>query len=595
MSPAARSQRRASNTELHQAVRQIKSVLLVTGLFSLAINVMMLASPIYMLQVYDRVLTTGKIETLILLSVLMAAALGVFGLLDALRGVVGSRMAIWLTAKLSPVLLLGGVRARLLGDSAGTQPLRDLAQCQSFLSSQVFVALFDAPLAIAFLVLIWLLHPALGMFATGSALFLVIVGTVNELVTRSGTRIANNAQIAALQNADMMFRNAEVVRAMGMMNDLARRWSQINDSYLRNSMTVGERTAALLGFAKFARYLVQSGTLGLGAYLVVTGKTTGGSMIASSILLGRMLGPVEHILGGWRTISATRIAYGRLKARLQDIPPEMQRTRLPRPYGHLSVEKVSYIQPGGKDPVLTNVSFRMTPGEALAVIGPSASGKSTLCRLLSGVLVPADGVVRLDGTDLQHWRNDQLGSVIGYLPQDVELFSGSIRDNIARMKEVDDADVVQAAMMAHAHELIQRLPQGYETLIGELGTRLSGGQRQRIGLARAVFGNPKLVILDEPNANLDQAGENALAATLRDLKLAGAAILIVGHRPSTLAQADKLLLLKDGKVELYGSREEVLGRLRIAAPDGQRVLPVKAEGDASPEDPQDALDASEAS
>jgi len=293
-------------------------------------------------------------------------------------------------------------------------------------------------------------------------------------------------------------------------------------------------------------------------------------MIASSILLGRALAPLEVILGSWRSLSATRIAYGRMKVRLDGVPPEPARTRMPEPYGYVTVDRLSYAIPGVRTPVISNVSFRLIPGEALAVVGASASGKSTLCRLLAGVMNPTDGVVRLDGTDLQHWRIDQLGAVIGYLPQDVELFAGSIRDNIARMRNVPDSEVVEAAMLAHAHELIQRLPQGYETPIGDAGARLSGGQRQRIGLARAVFGRPKLIILDEPNANLDQAGEAALAATVRDLKETGAALMIVGHRPSTLAQVDKMLLLKDGKVELYGAREEVIGRLRLASGDDQR-------------------------
>ncbi|WP_313198308.1 type I secretion system permease/ATPase [Rhizobium sp.] len=579
MSVAARSPRRARKSELDHALTQMKSVFTLTGLFSCAINIMLLASPLYMLQVYDRVLTTGRIETLVLLTILMAGALIVFGLLDALRGIIGARTAIWLGAELSPPLLAGGVRARLVGDGAGAQPLRDLFQCQSFLASPIFSALFDAPWTVAYLAMIWLLHPTLGLFATAGALFIVLVGILNEIVTRNATRDAGNAQIVAMQNAEMMIRNAEAVRAMGMMPSLMKRWGQINDSYMLSSLTASERGAMVLGLAKFARYLVQSAMLGIGAYLVITGTTTGGSMIASSILLGRMLAPVEQIMGSWRTIGATRLAYARLKSRLQDVPPEAERTRLPRPYGHVSVEKLSYTAPGSKKPVLQNVSFKLIPGEALAVIGPSAGGKSTLCRLLAGVLTPTEGVIRLDGTDLQHWRNEQLGAAIGYLPQDVELFAGSVRDNVARMQEAEDGEIVRAAMLAHAHELIQRLPQGYETPIGDSGSRLSGGQRQRVGLARAVFGSPQLIILDEPNANLDQAGENALSATVRDLKEAGAALLIVGHRPSTLAQADRLLLLKDGRVELYGTREDVIGRLRLASPETPRALAVPPEAD----------------
>ncbi len=571
MTTKSKSGRRGvRKTELDQANDQIRSVMIVLALFSLAINLMMLASPIYMLQVYDRVLTTGRIETLVLLTILMFAAFAVLGLLDTIRGMISARMACWLNARLSPILLASSVRARLAGDMAGTQPLRDLAQVQSFLSSQGLTALFDAPWTPAFLAMIWLLHPTLGMFATGSVIFLVLISALNEWLTRNSTQAASAAQIIALQQADMTIRNAEVVRAMGMIFGLTEKWKVTNDAFLSDTLQGAQRGAAIVGFTKFARYFVQSATLGLGAYLVIIGEATGGAMIASSILLGRALAPLEVILGSWRSLSATRIAYGRMKVRLDGVPPEPARTRMPEPYGYVTVDRLSYAIPGVRTPVISNVSFRLIPGEALAVVGASASGKSTLCRLLAGVMNPTDGVVRLDGTDLQHWRIDQLGAVIGYLPQDVELFAGSIRDNIARMRNVPDSEVVEAAMLAHAHELIQRLPQGYETPIGDAGARLSGGQRQRIGLARAVFGRPKLIILDEPNANLDQAGEAALAATVRDLKETGAALMIVGHRPSTLAQVDKMLLLKDGKVELYGAREEVIGRLRLASGDDQR-------------------------
>ena len=571
MTTKSKSGRRGvRKTELDQANDQIRSVMIVLALFSLAINLMMLASPIYMLQVYDRVLTTGRIETLVLLTILMFAAFAVLGLLDTIRGMISARMACWLNARLSPILLASSVRARLAGDMAGTQPLRDLAQVQSFLSSQGLTALFDAPWTPAFLAMIWLLHPTLGMFATGSVIFLVLISALNEWLTRNSTQAASAAQIIALQQADMTIRNAEVVRAMGMIFGLTEKWKVTNDAFLSDTLQGAQRGAAIVGFTKFARYFVQSATLGLGAYLVIIGEATGGAMIASSILLGRALAPLEVILGSWRSLSATRIAYGRMKVRLDGVPPEPARTRMPEPYGYVTVDRLSYAIPGVRTPVISNVSFRLIPGEALAVVGASASGKSTLCRLLAGVMNPTDGVVRLDGTDLQHWRIDQMGAVIGYLPQDVELFAGSIRDNIARMRNVSDSEVVEAAMLAHAHELIQRLPQGYETPIGDAGARLSGGQRQRIGLARAVFGRPKLIILDEPNANLDQAGEAALAATVRDLKETGAALMIVGHRPSTLAQVDKMLLLKDGKVELYGAREEVIGRLRLASGDDQR-------------------------
>jgi PrtD family type I secretion system ABC transporter len=565
------------SSDLEDARSQIRYVFVLLVLFSLVINGLMLASPIYMLQVYDRVLTTGRVETLLLITIIVGAALLVFGMLDAVRSAIAARIGCWLNARLSPLLISGGVRARLVGDQAGTQPLRDLAQVQAFLSSQALNAIFDVPWSPVFLALIWLLHPLLGLFATGSVAVLILLGLLNELVTRRSIQSSTSSQLSVLQQADMTIRNAEVVRAMGMLPNLLERWKNANDATLEETQRGAGRMAGILGFTKFVRYFVQSGTLGLGAFLVIRGEATGGVMIASSILLGRAVGPIEMVMGSWRNVSMTRLAYQRLRARLEGVPPEPARTRMPEPYGYISLEKVSYAHPNTRAPVLSNVGFQLAPGEALAIIGPSASGKSTLCRILAGVLVASDGVVRLDGTDLQHWNSERLGRVLGYLPQDVELFAGSIRDNIARMGAAPDEEVVRAAQLAHAHEMIQQLPQGYETPIGDLGTRLSGGQRQRIGLARAVFGAPRVIILDEPNANLDQAGENALAATVRDLKADGAALLIVGHRPSTLAQADKVLVLKEGKVELFGHREDVIGRLRLAASAQQRAVPTKPE------------------
>lgn len=586
MQSAARRRRR--KTDLDQSVAQIRSALLVLAIFSFAINLLMLTSPIYMLQVYDRVLVTGRVETLVLITILAGAALLILGILDSLRSAVMVRMGCWLNDRLAPVLIAGGVRARLAGDSSGAQPLRDLAQVQSYLSSQGLTALFDAPWTPVFLGLVWLLHPSLGLFATIAAVILLLLGVANELMTRKSSQAASSTQIAAFQQAETTIRNAEVVRAMGMLPGLLERWRSSNDAFLQATLSSAERGGVILGLTKFVRFFVQSATLGLGAYLVLKGEVTGGAMIASSILLGRALAPIEFAIGSWRNMAAARIAFERLKTRLQAVPPEPQRTRLPEPYGHVVLDHVSYAPLGNRTRVIDNVSFRLVPGEALAVIGPSASGKSTLCRLIAGTASPNEGVIRLDGSEFQHWNHEQLGRYIGYLPQDVELFPGTIRDNISRMAKADDEEVVRAAVLAHAHEMIQRLPQGYETPIGEAGARLSGGQRQRIGLARAVFGSPKVIILDEPNANLDQAGEMALAAAVRELKERGTTLMIVGHRPSTLAQVDKVLFLKDGRVELFGSREDVLGRLRLAAGESARVAPPARETAAAGQRLEDA-------
>lgn len=559
---------RAGRTELDRAFAACRPALWTMGAFSFAINLLMLASPLYMLQVYDRVMVSGNVETLALLTALTAAALLAFGLLDALRAAVGVRAGIWLSDRLGPVLLAGGVRSRLLGDAGGAQPLRDLAQVQTFVTSQAPAVLFDIPWAPVFLGLIWLLHPWLGMLAAGSAALILAVGLLNDRLMRAPNAASTQAQIAATAQAETAIRNAEVVRALGMLPAMTGRWRATHDQGQAALRRAAERAGLLLGLTKFLRLFVQSATLGLGAWLVLRGELTGGAMVAASILLGRALAPVEQAMGVSRSYATTRLAVRRLRERLLALPAEPARTRLPAPGGALTLERVSYAPPGQRAPVLHQVSFRALPGEAVAVIGPSASGKSTLCRLLVGTADPLSGEIRLDGSELRHWNPEELGAHVGYLPQDVELFPGTVRENIARMGPAeadDDAAVVEAAMRAHAHEVIQRLPQGYDTPVGDGNVRLSGGQRQRIGLARALYGDPRLVVLDEPNANLDQAGEAALGAAIEEMKERGVTLLIVGHRPSTIAQATRILLLKEGRVELFGPRDEVLRRLRATA------------------------------
>ncbi len=559
-----RSSRRALSTPLDRAVAACRSTVLVLLLFGLASNVLMLAPPLYMLQVYDRVMVSGVVETLVMLTVMTAVALLVFGLLDATRSVITARLGSWLTARLGPVYLSNSVRAQLAGDGSGAQPLRDLQSVQSFVTSSGFNIFFDGPWVPVFLLLAWLLHPWLGTLAVASALLLLGLGIANEYVTRKPTIAASLAQIAATKHADATIRNAEVVRAMGMLPALMARWQMSSEVALAAQQRAAERGALLIGLTKFVRYFVQSASLGIGAYLVLQGSLSSGAMIASSILLGRALAPVEGAIGAWRSFSMARIAYRRLQAQLQALPEEPRRTRLPVPEGQLTLRNVSFVAPGSRAPILRSVSFEAAPGEVLAVIGPSAGGKSTLCRLLVGVAEPSAGEVRLDGSELRHWNPEDLGRHVGYLPQDVELFAGTIRDNIARMADADDEAVIEAAMLAHAHELIQRLPQGYDTVLGDGGIRLSGGQRQRIGLARAVYRIPRLIVLDEPNANLDTSGEAALSAAIDEMKRHGCTLLIVGHRPSTIALADRILLLREGRVELIGPRDEVLKRLRRA-------------------------------
>ena len=549
-------------TELERAISRCGTAFRTVAIFSFVINILMLASPIYMLNIYDRVLTSGHVDTLYFLTAIIGAALLLMGALDAARTAVTVRIGNWLSDTLGPVYLASGVRARLHGETASSELLRDLSQLQSFIATQGLTAFFDSPWVPIYVALIWLLHPALGTVACGAAVLLFLLTLMNEGVTRRQTRLANREQVLSFHLAETVMRNASVVWAMGMLPAVIERWRSTNGEALKALRRSAERGGVILAFTKFTRFFVQIGILGVGALLVLRGELTAGGMIAASILLSRALAPVEMAMSAWRNFAATRLAYGRLKVQLEDFPSGSERTWLPTPTGKIVVEDIIFTAPRSSRIILFNVSFTLDPGEAIAMLGPSGAGKSTLCRLLVGIGSPKAGSIRLDGSELSHWDPVQLGEYIGYLPQDVELFAGTVSENIARLGEIRDKDVIRAAKLAHAHEMIQSLPEGYSTQIGEGGMMLSAGQRQRLGLARAVYGNPRLIILDEPNANLDEAGEAALAAAVGELKRRGAGLIVVGHRPSTLAQADKILLLKGGCVAMFGPREQALQRLQ---------------------------------
>ncbi len=553
-----REQAQAYAPQLAQAMSECKSALRTVAVFSLAINILILATPLYMLQVMDRVLRSASLETLALLTLMALGAVLVMSLLDTLRAAVAMRTGAWINESLGPVFIESSVRANLAGDDKGTEPLRDIGEIQNLVATQGMAAFFDAPWVPIFVVFIWLLHPYLGGIALVSAVLLFVLSIANERATRQATLGAHQAYRQAMGLADITIRNAEVVRAMGMMPAMLSRWRAANADVTAAYQLAGETSGRILLATKFVRAAVQIGVLGGGAWLVVDNQITTGSMIAAAILLGRALAPVEMAIGGWKSFVSARLALERLNRHLEAYPAEPRMTALPAPAGRLEVEQLSYAIGGSGAVVLHDVSFVVEPGEVLAVVGPSGAGKSTLCRLLVGLAQPYSGAVRLDGSDLKHWPADDLGRYIGYLPQDVELFPGTVAENIARMGEPRDGEVVAAAVSAHAHPMIQRLPGGYATPIGSGGVRLSGGQRQRVGLARAVFGSPRLIVLDEPNANLDQAGECALTDAIKDLKATGSALVIVGHRPSTLAQADKIVVLSEGTVILYGQRDDVL-------------------------------------
>jgi PrtD family type I secretion system ABC transporter len=552
---------------------RLRSLLLYAGLFSLAINLLLLAPPLYMLQVFDRVLSSRSEETLVVLTVAAVVALGFMGLLDVLRARLLVAAGVVLDRRVGPEVLAGllAQSAKLAG-AAYLNGLRDVSTLRGFLSGAGLLAVLDAPWLPLFVALIFLFHPVLGVVAFVGAVLMVALAVVNERVTRKAVDEAQGRSRRAGRFIDVNVRNAEVVAALGMLSAVTRRWQRLNDAALQEQSKVGCAFSTFSGLTKFVRQFVQLAMLAAGAFLVVSQDLTAGLMIAATIILSRALAPVETLVAGWRSLAEARGAWLRLSDLLKANVADEAHTDLPVPEGRLEVEQVSFKLKDAERPIIRGVSFALRPGEALGVIGPSASGKSTLVRLALGVWRPSSGTVRLDGADVASWPRESLGPHLGYLPQDVELFAGTVADNIARLGEPDAAEVIRSAKRAHVHELILRLPKGYDSDIGEGGQALSPGQRQRIALARALYGRPRVVVLDEPNANLDHEGETALLRTLQTLKGEGVTVIIVAHRPSLLRGVDKLLVLREGVVEAFGPRSEIMARLTRPAPAAREVV-----------------------
>jgi len=533
---------------------------LIAAGFSLAINLLYLASPLYMLQIYDRVVTSGSQTTLVMLTIVLLAAFLALAGLDLMRAWVLTRASVRLDRLLSSRIVAASVEASSPNGSK-SQAIRDFDTFRQVITGSGIHALFDLPWSPIYIGIIFLLHPWLGFFALGSSLLLIAMAVINEYLVRSPLKEANDLATANYNFTEMSLRNSEVVRAMGMVDGLIRRWGRDRNLALRRQAQASDRAALMSGTIRFLRLTMQSLILGLGAYLVIERQTTAGSMFAASLLLGRGLQPVEQIVGLWRSLILARAALARVR-KLVDGDAQNERSfNLPKPTGKISVEQVSFAIPSAQKVLLRDVSFRLEAGEALGIVGPSGAGKSTLARHLAGIMQPSRGTVRLDGADMSHWGRDALGDHVGYLPQDIELFSDTVAANIGRFKTNVDQEVIEAARLAGVHDMIIRLPQGYETQIGEGGAVLSGGYRQRIALARAVFGTPNLIILDEPSSNLDADGDRALSDCAIELKRRGSTVIIVSHRPSTLANVDKILLLRDGAVEAFGMRNEIVALL----------------------------------
>jgi PrtD family type I secretion system ABC transporter len=565
---------RQANDAIDDALMECRTALPPLVLFSLFVNLLILTSPLYMMQIFDRVLASGRTETLIFLTLIAGAATLFMGGLHMARGQVLNRIARWLGRALTPELIARSSRAALRGHVSGAQSLRDLEVIRGYVSGTGILAVFDMPWTPLFVAVIWLLHPWLGAVALTCAVGILVIALLNEYISRHPLREAHALGASCQERADAAIRNADVMQAMGMLPGFLTGWMQRHEASLALQAKAGDRSALLLGFSRFFRVFAQIAILGMGAYLVLRAELSSGGMVAASILLGRALAPVEQAMSAWKGLISARAAYGRLKRLLSLAKGPQPSLALPDCEGRIAVEEVTWIPRGRDDRVLDTVTFEIEAGQALGIIGPSASGKSSLCRVMVGACEPTRGHARIDGADVLAWPTDALGAAIGYLPQDVELFSGSIAENIARLQQDADAcDIVEAARLADVHEMILRLPNGYETQIGDRGCLLSGGQRQRIGLARALFRKPKLLILDEPNSNLDQDGETALLRAVEAAKSWQATVVIVSHTPRILGLMDRLLLLREGRVVAIGPREEILSRILPRVPPAVRKAP----------------------
>ena len=550
---------------LAAALAACRRVLIAVALFSACVNLLLLVVPLYMLQVYDRVLTTGSVDTLLALSAMALVGLATFGLLDAVRLRILARAGAWLDRELGRPVLAGAVaEARRSGGAVSAQGLRDLATLRGYLGGAGIMPLFDAPWTPVFLAIVFFIHPLLGWIGLFGALLLFCLAVLNDRATRKGLTEANRTGVEALNAADAAIRNADAITAMGMLPALARRWRATTDRGLDLQTATSDAAGGIGAAAKFFRLCLQASMLGVGGYLVVYNEMSAGSIVASAIILARGLAPLEQLISAWRSLVGARAAHGRLLKLLERVASGEEATVLPRPAGRVTFERVTYVPPGTLAPIVRQVSFDLPAGEVLGVVGPSGAGKTTLVRLLVGSLQPTTGHVRLDGADVAVWPDADRGRHVGYLPQNVELFAGTVRDNIARLGEAADEDVVAAARLAGAHDIVLGLPRGYDTPIGEGGVPISGGQRQRVALARALFGDPALVVLDEPNAHLDGDGELALAATVRRLRERGVTVVLVAQRAGVAALADTVAVIKDGAVEAWGPRDEILPRLRRA-------------------------------
>jgi ATP-binding cassette subfamily C protein EexD len=549
--------------ELQATLASVKQHFIYVGCFSAAINLLHLVPILYMLQVYDRVLSSGSYSTLGTLTFLMVFLLIAMGGFEWVRSYILVAASNKIELELRDRIFNATFKLSLTGgNKMGAQPINDLIGLRQFMTGNGVFAFFDAPWFPIYVGVMFMFHFWFGVSAIIAGIIMVALAILNERATNQKLKDANTQASQASARLNSSLRNAEIIEAMGMTDSVRKGLHRQGENVLLLQTEASKSAGAMTSFSKTFRSIVQSLMIGLGALLALSQEISPGSLIAGSLLLGRALGPIDILVGTWKGFSVARAQYDRLAKLLDQLPAEPQRMQLPPPQGNLLLENVIVAPPGSRTPVLKGISFQLNAGEALGVIGPSASGKSTLARAILGIWPAGSGKVRLDGADISAWNRIDLGPYIGYLPQDIELFDGTISENICRLGEVDAEKIVAAAELAGVHELILRQPDGYDTVIGGSSGVLSGGQRQRIGLARAIYGNPKLIVLDEPNSNLDDQGERELVAAINRVKQSGCTVVVISHRTMVLGCVDKLLVLKDGSTFAFGPRDQVLAALQ---------------------------------
>ncbi len=564
------SNKKNVKSELKSALLKSKSAFVFIGIFSMFINILALTSPLYMLQLYGRVVTSRSLDTLLFLTLLVVVLFVTSGLLSVVRARILVRISNKMDALLSSrVFDATFTMANREPGKASTAPLNDLAKIRQFMGGAGAFAFFDAPWMPIYIFILYMFHPMLGHLAVFAGIVLFIMALINQTTSKKYLAESNKASGQATMYVGSSLRNAEVIHAMGMGENIKSRWNDHYNNFILFQTKASDKSGFWSNMSKMMRQLFQSLMLGLGGYLAITGGINPGMMIAGSILMGRALAPVDMIIGSWKQFVDARRAYGKLDELLKAYPEEKEYMELPAPKGQLSLEQIYVIPPKAKLPSIKALSMRIEKGDVVGVIGPSAAGKSSLARAVLGLWPLKAGKVRLDGADIAQWDREHLGKFIGYLPQDIELFTGTVSENIARFNEIDSEKVVEAAQLAGVHELILKLPNGYDTLIGAGGSALSGGQRQRVGLARALYDNPVLVILDEPNSNLDEIGEQALLQALIELRKRKTTVVLITHKPNILRVTTKVAMMQDGELKLYGPTADVLAKLSGKTPEQQ--------------------------